>query len=154
MAGMTRAMGATLTGGAKIAWQKLKSLCIVSWTSILPPMPSTVRNKVRWRPGQEASLASHVRTWGLSEAYVLYWIKYLWHCWAFSSPHAVIRRPGNCAPRPYAPSSCWGSFTNSFATTTQIEGQKLSRTFTFGTYETYKKIFYTTVEPWEQVNTL
>jgi len=26
MAGMARAMGATLTGGAKIAWQKLKFL--------------------------------------------------------------------------------------------------------------------------------
>jgi len=30
MAGMARAMGATLTGGAKIAWEKLKSSCIVS----------------------------------------------------------------------------------------------------------------------------
>jgi len=30
MAGMARAMGVTLTGGAKIAWQKLKSLRIVS----------------------------------------------------------------------------------------------------------------------------
>jgi len=25
----------------------------------------------------------HVRTWGLSEANVLYWRKYLWHCWDF-----------------------------------------------------------------------
>jgi len=30
MAGMELAMGATLMGGAKIAWQKLNSLCIVS----------------------------------------------------------------------------------------------------------------------------
>jgi len=41
MAGMARAMGATLTGGAKIACQKLKSLCIVSRTSILRPVPGT-----------------------------------------------------------------------------------------------------------------
>ena len=31
------------------------------------------RNEVRWRPGQEATLAPHVRTWGLSEAKVLHW---------------------------------------------------------------------------------
>jgi len=33
--------GRHFDGGAKIAWQKLKSLCIVSWTSILRPMPGT-----------------------------------------------------------------------------------------------------------------
>jgi len=38
-----------------------------------------------WRP--------HVRTWGLSEAIVLHWRRYLWHCWAFSAPPAVIRWP-------------------------------------------------------------
>ena len=38
-----------------------------------------------WRP--------NVRTWGLSEANVLYWRKYLWHCCFFSAPHAVISRP-------------------------------------------------------------
>jgi len=31
-----------------------------------------------WRP--------RVRTYGLSEANVLYWRKYLWHCWDFSAP--------------------------------------------------------------------
>jgi len=31
-----------------------------------------------WRP--------HVWTWGLSEANLLYWRKYLWHCWDFSAP--------------------------------------------------------------------
>jgi len=44
---------------------------------------------VRWRP--------HVRIWGLSEANLRYWRKYLRHCWNFSMP-PVIRRPGNCAP--------------------------------------------------------
>jgi len=37
MAGMARAV----TGGAKFAWQKLKSLFTVSLTSILRPMPGT-----------------------------------------------------------------------------------------------------------------
>jgi len=64
------------------------------------------RNEVRWRPGQEATLATRVRNWCLSEANVLYWRNYLWHCWEFSAPPAVIRRPGNCALLPlprYAP---------------------------------------------------
>jgi len=48
-----------------------------------------------------------VRTWGLSEENVLWWRKYLWHCWAFLRP-IVIRRSGNCAPvahplRPWVP---------------------------------------------------
>jgi len=68
------------------------------------------RNEVRWRPGQEASLASPVsnlkllRTWDrkqmhapcshlMSEANALYWRKYLPHCWGFSAPPVVIRRP-------------------------------------------------------------
>jgi len=38
-----------------------------------------------WRP--------YVRTWGLSEANVLYWREYLWHCWNFWPPLAVIWRP-------------------------------------------------------------
>jgi len=51
-------------------------------------------NDVRWRPGQEVSLALHVRTWGL-EANVLYWRKYLW-CdivETFRRPPAVIGAP-------------------------------------------------------------
>ena len=35
--------------------------------------PAQGRNKVRWRPGQEVSLAPHIRTWGLLEANVIYW---------------------------------------------------------------------------------
>ena len=70
-----------------------------------------VRNEVRRRPGQEASLAPRVRTWGLSEGNLLYWRKNLWNCWDFSTPPAdiwrppqwfgapiMIWRPGNCAP--------------------------------------------------------
>jgi len=38
------------------------------------------RNEVRWGLGQETSLAPHVRTWGLSEANVLFWKKCIWHC--------------------------------------------------------------------------
>ena len=40
----------------------------------------------------------YVRTRVFSEANVLYWRKYLWHCWDFLSPPAVIRRPENCVP--------------------------------------------------------
>jgi len=43
-----------------------------------------------WRP--------RGRTWGLWEANVLYWRKYLWYCWEFSGAPAVIRRPGSCSP--------------------------------------------------------
>ena len=58
-----------------------------------------------WRP--------YVRTWDLSEANVLYWRKYLWHCWDFMAPsywfgaRGIVLpfppllcpwRPGNCAP--------------------------------------------------------
>jgi len=38
-----------------------------------------------WRP--------YVRSWGLLEANLLYWRKCMWHCWDFSAPSAVIRRP-------------------------------------------------------------
>jgi len=38
-------------------------------------------------PGERNKFgAPHVRTWGLSEANVLYWRKYLQHCWDFSAP--------------------------------------------------------------------
>ena len=69
------------------------------------------RNEVRWRPGQEASLAPRVRTWYRWEANFLYWRMYLWLCWDFSAHSTVIwrppqrfgtpiviRRPGNCVP--------------------------------------------------------
>ena len=36
-----------------------------------------------WRP--------HEQIWVLSKANLLYWRKYLWHCWDFSAPPAVIR---------------------------------------------------------------
>jgi len=42
------------------------------------------KNQV-WRP--------NFRTWGLSAANVLYWKKYLWHCWDLPAPSAVIGRP-------------------------------------------------------------
>ena len=39
------------------------------------------RTEVRWRP--------QVRTWSPSDASVLYWRKYFWHCWSFSAPWAL-----------------------------------------------------------------
>ena len=50
------------------------------------------RNEVRRDPGQKASLAppcSNLRSFG-TKCIVL---KYLWHCWHFSAPAAVIQRP-------------------------------------------------------------
>ena len=45
-------------------------------------------------PGARSKFgAPHVRTWGVWEANVLYWRKYLWHCWDFSAPPVVIWRP-------------------------------------------------------------
>ena len=55
------------------------------------------RNEVRWRPGQEVSLAPHVRTWGLSEANLLLKNVLVTLLGFFGVP-IMIRRPGNCAP--------------------------------------------------------
>jgi len=51
------------------------------------------RNEVRWRPGQETSLAPHIRNWGLPEAYVLQWRKCLWHCWDFLAAPQPLGAP-------------------------------------------------------------
>jgi len=60
-----------------------------------------VRNEVRCRPGREASLApSCDGTWEFSEENLLHWRKYMWHCWDFSAPPAVIRLPGIVASLP------------------------------------------------------
>jgi len=61
--------------------------------------------------GKRYDFRPHVRIWRLYEANVLYWRKYLWHCWDISAPPAVIpsppywigvpiviRRQGNCVP--------------------------------------------------------
>ena len=56
--------------------------------------------------GKQQVWRTHVRTWDISGANVLYWRKYLWHCWDFMAPSAVIWRPhydsdsapGSCAP--------------------------------------------------------
>ena len=50
--------------------------------------------------------APHVRTWDLSTANILYWRQYLWHCWDFSEPRAVIRHLGKCCPLPPLRSAC------------------------------------------------
>jgi len=56
----------------------------IGWTNLLTDRGVTridgARGKKQlWRP--------HVRTWGLSEANVLYWRKCLWHCWDFLGLH-------------------------------------------------------------------
>jgi len=47
------------------------------------------RNEVRWPRGKRKIWRPQVWTWDLSEAIVLYWRKYWWHCWDFSSPPTV-----------------------------------------------------------------
>jgi len=57
-------------------------------------------HKQAWRP--------YIRNWGLSEAYVLYWRKYLWHCWDFSAPPQPMGAP-TLVWRPHsdsAPGNC------------------------------------------------
>jgi len=49
-----------------------------SWNRSVTRLDGAQGKKQVWHP--------HVRTWGLSEANVLYWRKYLWHCWDFSAP--------------------------------------------------------------------
>ena len=59
------------------------------------------RNDVRWRPGQKTNSAppwlKFAPQWAnlssFEGKYLLYWRKYLWHCWDFSAPPAVIWRP-------------------------------------------------------------
>jgi len=36
-----------------------------------------------------------VQNWGLSEANLLHWRKYLWHSWDVLSPTAAVRHPHN-----------------------------------------------------------
>ena len=79
------------------------------WKAIATFVRQQGRNKFRWLPGQEASLATHVRNWGRSEANVLYWRKCLRLCRDFGAAAVirrppqwfdvpkVIRHPGNCA---------------------------------------------------------
>jgi len=50
-------------------------------------------NKVRWRPGREARLAPPCSNLIFSERNLLYWRMYMWHCWEFSAPPAVICHP-------------------------------------------------------------
>jgi len=64
MAVMARAMGATLTGGTKIAWQKLKSLC--SFLNHYSAAHATARDLTRLDGTQDNNYKQvwgpHVRT--------------------------------------------------------------------------------------------
>jgi len=71
------------------------SKCICFYFILFATVLSHGRNEVRWRPGKKQVWRPYVRTWRFSEANVLYWRKYLWHCLDLSAPPAVIRRPQN-----------------------------------------------------------
>ena len=66
------------------------------------------RNEVSWRLGQDV-WRSHFRAWGLSEANVLYWRKYLWHCWDFAAPPQWFGAVELC-PLCYAPAIMYNIF--------------------------------------------
>ena len=84
-----------------------------------------------WRP--------HVRSWGLLEANVLHWRKYLWHCWDVLEHTAAIRRPpaviwchhndsapANCAPLAplrYAPGCMLSHWFKSLLFTNHVSGE-------------------------------
>jgi len=42
-----------------------------------------------------SKFAPRVRTWCLSEANVLYWRKYLWHCWDIAAPGKLCPFPSS-----------------------------------------------------------
>ena len=78
---------------------------------IVPPCPppyASGRGVTRWdgARGKKQVWLPHVRTWGLSEANILHWSTY--DIVRTFRRHAVIRRPGNCAPCPrrYARDYC------------------------------------------------
>ena len=76
------------------------------------------RNEIRWGPGKRQVWRSHVLTWGLSEANVLYWRKCMWYWWGFLAPSPVIchpsgirrpkviQRPGISTPLPFSLIPC------------------------------------------------
>jgi len=55
---------------------------------------SQTRNEVKWRRGKKQVWRPRVRTWGLSEANLLHWKKYVWLCGAPRSDLA----PGDLSP--------------------------------------------------------
>ena len=74
--------------------------------------------------GKKQVWHTRVRTWGLSEANVLYWSKYLWHCLDFLAPPqsfgppAVFQRPQSDSvpvelrhPLPPSLHPCWLNHT-------------------------------------------
>ena len=67
------------------------AMMILWWSSMFHQIRGVTR--LDGARGKQKVRRTHVRLWGLSEANVLYRRKYLWHCWDFSAPTAVIRRP-------------------------------------------------------------
>jgi len=62
------------------------------------------RNEVKWRPGKEARFAPPYLNLSSFESKFTVWWKYLWHCWDFWAPSAVIWRPhSDSAPWNYSP---------------------------------------------------
>jgi len=91
--------GRHFDGGRKTCLAKIE-ICMYSFLNLYFAPQTRDATRLDGDRDNKQVCRPHVRTWGLSEAYVLYWRKYLWHCWAFSAPHAVIRDsvPGELCP--------------------------------------------------------
>ena len=66
-------------------FHKKATLAIIATCRGVTRLDGARGKKQVWHP--------HVRTWGLSKANLLYWRKYLRHCWDFLAPVAVIPCP-------------------------------------------------------------
>ena len=88
------------------------------------PPGRTGASKVEvWRP--------YGQIWVLSKANLLYWRKYLWHCWDFSAPPAVIRRAPAVIQRPHselAPGELGHPCPPRYAPGHHIDWKSISRT--------------------------
>jgi len=93
-------------------WFEVQNVLVVDTTSeidFVKSRPTTRRvTRLDGARGKTQVWRRDVRTWGLLKASVLYWRKYLWHCWDFRYPpqwfgaSIVVRRTGNCSP-PFPP---------------------------------------------------
>ena len=72
--------------------------------SVLVRLPTRGVTRLYGARGKKQIWRPYGRIWVFSKANLLYWRKYLWHCWDFSAPPEVIQRPqGELAPEELCP---------------------------------------------------
>ena len=87
-----------------------------------PQYSNTVQYSIHLLP-KDLGFAPNLRSFG--SKCILYWRKYLWHCWDFSKSPAAIRRPLQCFDVPIviqSPVNCFplSPLVMSFFTSPQI----------------------------------